>query len=367
MSKALGIILAGGSASNMKELTYKRAVAAIRVAGTFRAIDFALSNMTNSGIKTVAVLTQYNARSLNEHLASSKWWNFGRKKGGLFVFTPTVTPKNSWWYRGTADSIYQNIDWIKGRREEYVVIAPGDGVCKMDYGKMIDYHIKKGADITVAYTETDEDPKRFGVIKLNEDDRIVEFEEKPMLPMSNTISIGVYVISRKLLIELIEKTAAEERHDFVNDILLRYKNFKKLYGYKINTYWSNVSTIEAYFKTNMDFLKKDVRQHFFREDPLIYSKVTDVPPAKYNPGSKVSNSLISGGDIINGEVSDSIIFKNVFIGKNAWIKNSIVMNDVHIGDNAVLENCIVENFCTVDAGTVCRGENEIKVIVGRPN
>ena len=230
--RAVGIILAGGNNHKMRELTYKRAVAAMPVAGSYRCIDFALSNMTNSHIQKVAVLTQYNARSLNEHLSSSKWWDFGRKQGGLYVFPPTVTPDNSHWYQGTADAIYQNVGWLKNSHEPYVVIASGDGIYKMDYNKILEFHIAKRADITVVCTDAkpDVDVERFGMIRMNEDCRIEDFEEKPMASSYHTISAGIYVLRRRQLIELIEKCAQEDRHDFVKDILIRYKNLKRIYG-----------------------------------------------------------------------------------------------------------------------------------------
>lgn len=194
--RAVGIILAGGNNHKMRELTYNRAVAAMPVAGSYRCIDFALSNMTNSHIQKVAVLTQYNARSLNEHLSSSKWWDFGRKQGGLFVFTPTITLENGNWYRGTADAIYQNLDFLKKCHEPYVIITSGDAVYKMDYNDVLEYHIKKKADITVVCKELvpGEDATRFGTIKMDDSMRIQEFEEKPMVANSNTISTGIYVI-----------------------------------------------------------------------------------------------------------------------------------------------------------------------------
>ena len=191
--RAVGIILAGGNNHRMKELSNKRAIAAMPIAGSYRSIDFALSNMTNSGVQKVAVLTQYNARSLNEHLSSSKWWNFGRKQGGMFVFTPTITKENSFWYQGTADAIYQNLDFLKRCHEPYVIIASGDGVYKLDYNKVLEYHIQKKADITVVCKElpSTEDVTRFGVLKMNEDCRIEEFEEKPMVSNSNIVSSGI--------------------------------------------------------------------------------------------------------------------------------------------------------------------------------
>ncbi|SFA93851.1 glucose-1-phosphate adenylyltransferase [Acetitomaculum ruminis DSM 5522] len=362
---AIGLILAGGNSFAMRELTDKRATAAMPVAGGYRSIDFVLSNMTNSGVKTVAVLTQYNARSLNEHLSSSKWWNFGRKQGGLFVFNPTITKENTMWYRGTADCMYQNLDFLLRRHEPYVIVANGNCLYKMDYGKVIDYHISKGADITVVCKELpgNTDFSRFGVIKTNETKRIIEFEEKPMMAHSRTVSIGVYVIRRRLLIELLQRSIVEGRYDFVNDIIIRYKNLKKIYAYEMEGYWSNISTVEAYYQANMDFLKEDVRSYFFNESPYIFSKSDDMPPAKYNPGAVVRNSLVASGCIINGTVENSVLFKKVFVGTNCVIKNSIVLNDVYLGDNSHFENCIVESRGTMIENAYHIGSDEIKVVI----
>lgn len=365
--RAIGIILAGGNSSRMGELSAKRAVAAMPIVGSYRAIDFTLSNMTNSHIQKVAVYTQYNSRSLNEHLNSSKWWDFGRKQGGLYLFTPTITATNSYWYKGTADALYQNISFLKSAHEPYVVIASGDAVYKLDYNKVLEEHIATGADITVVCKDIqpgEDDINRFGVVKLADDNRVISFEEKPIVAETNTASIGVYVVRRRQLIELLEACAAEGRSDFVNDILVRYKNVKKIYAYKLDSYWRNIGTIDSYFKTNMDFLKKDIRDYFFRHHPDVYSKVEDLPPAKYNGDAAVSNSLIASGSIINGTVEDSVLFKKVYIGNNCVIKNSIILNDVHIGDNCYIENCIVESRDTLRANTVHTGDpNEIKVIV----
>ena len=225
--KALGIILAGGNSQKMRELSEN-----------YRSIDFSLSNMTNSGIQTVAVLSQYNARSLNEHLNSSKWWNFGRKQGGLFLFTPTVTADNSWWYRGTADAMWQNIDFLKRRHEPYVVISSGDCVYKMDFGPVLDFHIQKQADITIvcAHAPEGDDISRFGTVKIDNEGLVTEFEEKPMMAHSNIVSTGTYIIRRRKLIELLEQCNREGRYNFVTDILVRYKGMKKIYGYMLDDY-----------------------------------------------------------------------------------------------------------------------------------
>lgn len=363
--RAIGIILAGGNSYRMKELSQKRAVCAMPVAGSYRSIDFALSNMTNSGIQRVAVLTQYNAGSLNEHLNSAKWWNFGRKQGGLFVFTPAVTAENNSWYRGTADAMAQNLAFLKDSHEPYVVITSGDCVYKLDYNKVLEYHIEKKADITVVCKDmpADVNVDRFGTVKLDCDCRIEEFEEKPVVAKSNTISCGIYVIRRRQLIEMIEKSMEEDRYDFVKDILIRYKNMKRIYGYRLTSYWRNIATVEDYFNTNMDFLNQDTRYFFFKEYPDIYSKVDDLPPAKYNVGSQVRNSLVSSGCIVNGIVEDSVVFKKAYIGNNCTIKNSIILNDVYIGDNTYIENCIIESHDTIRANSRLVGEEGIKIVV----
>lgn len=363
--RAIGIILAGGNNHRMKELSQKRAVCAMPIAGSYRGIDFALSNMSNSHIQKVAVFTQYNARSLNEHLSSSKWWDFGRKQGGLFVFTPAVTAESNFWYRGTADAIAQNLSFLKNSHEPYVVIASGDCVYKMDFNKVLEYHIEKKADITVVCKDMPAgiDVGRYGVIKMNEESRVEDFEEKPIVAKSNTVSCGIYVVRRRQLIEMIEKGMEEERYDFVKDILIRYKNMKRIYGFKMKEYWSNIATVQDYFDTNMDFLKPEIRDYFFKQYPDVYSKVDDLPPAKYNVGANVRNSLISSGCIVNGTVEDSVIFKKTYIGNNCYIKNSIILNDVYIGDNTHIENCIVESRDTIRANSYHKGEEGIKIVI----
>ena len=345
--KAIGIILAGGNNKMMKELSNKRAIAAMPVAGSYRSIDFALSNMSNSKIQKVAVITQYNARSLNEHLSSSKWWDFGRKQGGLFVFTPTITADSSYWYRGTADSLYQNLQFLKSSHEPYVVIASGDGIYKLDYGKVLEYHIEKKADITMVVKKLEDrsEINRFGVVSMTEEGRVTEIDEKPLETNLSTVSTGIYIIRRRLLIELIEKAAEEDRHDFVRDILVRYKN------------------LNSYYKTNMDFLKKDVRNYFFKQYPDIYTKVEDLPPAKYNFGAEVRNSLVSSGCIVNGCVENSVLFKKIYIGNNSVVKNCIILNDAYIGDNSYLENCIVESGSTIKANSRYVGEGDPIIVV----
>jgi glucose-1-phosphate adenylyltransferase len=364
--RAIGLILAGGSSSRMKELTKKRATAALPIAGGYRSIDFALSSMSNSHISKVGVFTQYNSKSLAQHLNSSKWWDFGRKQGGLFVFTPTQTFENNQWYRGTADAIAQNIDFLKTSHEPYVIIASGDCVYKMDMNKVLEYHIQKNADITIVTKDLGNvvDPSRFGFVTVDSSGLVTDFEEKPIVTSKTVVSTGIYVVRRRQLIEMIERAGSEGGFDLVKDIFIRYKGLKKIYAYQMDAYWSNITTVDSYYKTNMDFLNRDIREYFFNEYPQIASKIEDLPPAKYNAGSKVTNSLVSSGCIINGEVENSILFKEVYVGNNCTIRNSIILNDVYIGDNTYIENCIVESHDTIRTNSNYVGsEEEIKIIL----
>jgi len=366
--KILGMILAGGNSKKMGGLTSRRATSAMPVGGSYRAIDFALSNMSNSQVAKVAVITQYSSRSLNEHLSSSKWWDFGRKQGGLFVFNPTITQNNNEWYRGTADALAQNINFLKDSHEPYVAIAAGDGVYKLDYNDLLEYHIAKDADITVVCKEMPQgtDVSRFGVVTLAADGRIEGFEEKPVNSNLNTVSCGIYLIRRRLLITLLEECIENDWYDFVRDILTRQRSEKKIYAYMLKGYWANIATKKAYFDCNMDFLKPEIREELMYSEPEIQTKVDDNPPAKYNPGSHVTNSLVSTGTILNGAVDNSVVFKRAFIGSNCRISNCIVMNDVYIGDNTVLEYCIVDTRTRIPSGTVNQGtKDDLHVILRR--
>ncbi len=363
--RAIGIILAGGSSKRMKELSKRRAVCAMPVAGSYRSIDFALSNMEFSRISKVAVLTQYNSVSLNEHLSSSKWWDFGRKQGGLFLFNPSFADASSQLYRGTADAIAQNIRFLKTSHEPYVVIASGDCVYKMDYNEVLEYHMQKRADITVVVKEMPENfgVERYGTVRLDEEGRIEEFIEKPVIAQYNTISCGIYVIRRRLLIEMLERSMDENRYDFVQDILIRYRGIKRIYGYKLKSYWSNIATVEDYYRTNMDFLRPEIRNYFFKEYPEVHSKTPDLPPAKFNVGVNIRNSLLSSGCIVNGTVENSVLFRKVYVGNNCVVRNSLILNDVYIGDNTIIENCIVESDDTIQANSCYRSENGIRIVI----
>ena len=245
-----------------------------------------------------------------------------------------------------------------------MIIASGDCIYKVDYAKVLEYHIEKKADITVVVKDLPDGFKaeRYGCVKLDPDGRIIDFEQKPVIASTNTVSCGIYILRRRQLIEFIEKCAEEDRHDFVSDILVRYRDVKSIYGYRLDSYWSNIASLDDYYRTNMDFLKHEVRTFFLKDYPVIYTKADDLPPVKLNVGSNVRNSLIATGSIINGSVEDSLLFKKVFVGSNCSIKNCIILDDVYIADNSHIENCIVESHSTLRAGYQHDGGPGIDVV-----
>lgn len=364
--KAIGIILAGGNNDKLGELTLKRALSAIPIGSCYRSLDFCLSSMSNSGIGKVAVLTQYNSRSLHDHLSSSKWWDLGRKQGGLFILSPYLSSDNSFWFRGTADSIYQNITFLKRSIEPYVVISSGDSIYKMDFNAILKRHEETQADITVVYKELENDDVRnYGVLDLDENGQLIAFEEKPLESYSNKVSTGIYIIQRTLLIKLLETIIPEGRYDLVKDVIIRYRKKLKVMGYRFDGYWRAINSINAYYDINMDFLKKDIRDLFTKQYPYIETKPKDEPPAKYNIGANAKDCLIGSGSIINGYVNHSVLFRKVYVGENTCIKNSIIMEGSFIGNNCVIEHAIFDKEVVLSDGKRVIGTLDNPVIISK--
>lgn len=366
--RAIGIILAGGKRNSLGVLTKQRNVAAMPVGGSYRSIDFALSNLSNSGIKKVAVISQYSARSLSDHIGSSKWWDFGRKKSGLFLFTPNMLDQEIYGFKGTADAIFQNIDFLKKSNEPYVIITSGEQIYKMDYEKMIKYHEQTNSDITIAYKDMNTyDVEDYGVIGLDENKQMVDFEEKPLNPQFTTVSLGIYVIGRELLIKLLEQLEREGRYNFVSDIIIRYRKKLKIYGYHFEGYWKRIRDINEFYRINMDFLTPEVRRLFFNTYPYIYTKAKDEPPTKFNNQVKVTNSIVSGGDIINGTIENSVVFKKVFVGEGSYIKDSIIMEGATIGKGCIIENAILDKQVFVSDGQKVIGSKDQIILLEKRN
>ncbi len=358
--KAVGIIIATKSSPALGALTENRATASIPFAGAFRTIDFSISNMSNSGIKKIAIISQANTKSLHDHLRSSKWWKVGSKKEGLHVLSPVMSDSSASFYHGSADAIYKNLDFLEKSYEEYAVIANGECVYKVDFNDIIEKHISTGADITIATQKNtrDLDMRHLGNVVIDESGRVLELVEQPLEPISDTYFTGIYVIKRKLLIELIRNLANEYRYRLREDLLSRHAKHINIQSYDLTSYWSSIHTTDFFFKANMDFLKDDIRNAMFRQEPYIYTKPKDLPPAKYNFSATVKNSIVGRGSIIDGNVIDSVVFRDVKIGGSSTIRNSIVMEFAIIGNNVHLENVILDKGCIVDNDVVYIGDPE---------
>lgn len=369
MKNTMGIILTGGKNVRLKELTAKRSSSAIPVGGKYRAIDFVLSNMVNSGIANVGVPTQYSFRSLMDHLGSGKEWDLDRKNDGLFIFPPYLSGEDTGWYRGSADSMYNNLTFLKRSNEEYVVIAQGNCVYKMLFDDMLKFHLEKDADITIAYREMSdflpEELLQLGILKVDNEGKVLDLQEKPLHPQTQFGSLGIYVLKRKLLISLLEECTAHGSYDFVKDVLIKKIGILNIYGYKFNGYWRNFSTIQMYYRCNMELLNPQIRQELFIDNGKIYTKVKDETPAKYNEEAEVKNSIVADGCIIEGYVENSVLFRGVTVEKGAVIKDSIIMQGSVIKENSTLQYAILDKNVVLTSGKYLKGELNWPIIISK--
>jgi glucose-1-phosphate adenylyltransferase len=369
MKSTMGIILTGGKNNRLKELAELRSSTAIPVGGKYRVIDFVLSNMVNSGVTNIGVLTQYSFRSLMDHLGSGKEWDLDRRNEGLFIFPPYLSDEESGWYKGSADAMFHNITFLKRSFEEYVVVAQGNCVYKMVFDPMLEYHINTNADITIGYRDMTDFPEQelthMGVMTVEEDGRVIDFQEKHQNPKATTCSMGIYILKRELLINLLEECASHGKYDFVKDILINKLTALNVYGYKFDGYWRNLSTINAYYRLNMEMLQPQIRKQLFEENGKVYTKVKDEPPAKYNEEAEIKNSIIADGCIVEGTVIDSVLFRGVTIKRDAVIKNSIIMQGTIIEEGVDVDNIIIDKNVVISKGINLKGMPEFPVIVAK--
>ncbi len=366
--RAVGIIIATKSSPALGDLTEDRATSSIPFAGAYRTIDFHISNLSNSGIKKIAIISQSNTKSLHDHLRSAKWWNIGRKKEGLHVLSPIMSDSSASFYRGSADAIYKNIDFLEKSYEEFAVLANGDCVCKIDFQDVIAQHASSKADITIVTQKNTRglDMTLLGNVVLDDDGRVLELVEQPLEPYSDIYFTGIYVLRRKFLIEILKKMASDYRYKLREDLLARHVKQLHIQSYNLESYWCTIHTTDLYFKSNMDFLNDEIRHSMLREAPFIYTKPKDLPPVKYNFNSTVKNSIVGRGTIVDGNILDSVVFRDVKIGANSTIRNSIVMELCTIGDNVHLENVILDKNCIVENDVVYIGDpNNIKIFKKR--
>lgn len=365
-NEIVAMILAGGQGSRLGVLTKKLAKPAVPFGGKYRIIDFPLSNCSNSGIYTVGVLTQYKPLELNAHIGIGEAWDLDRTQGGVSILPPYQEEKGGEWYKGTANAIYQNIEFVDRYDPEYILILSGDHIYKMDYTKMLDFHKERQAEATIAVIEVPMDEaSRFGIMNTREDLSVYEFEEKPKNPKNNLASMGIYIFNWKTLKKYLKEDEADKtsKNDFgMNIIPSMLGDGNRMVAYPFKGYWKDVGTIDSLWEANMDLIRDDNELDLHEEDWKIYS-VNAVRPAQYiGENAKVSNSLVVEGCVVNGQIENSILFQGVQIGKNSVIRDSIIMTDAKIGDNVVIEKAIVGSGAIVRKDCKISLGDEIAII-----
>ncbi len=365
MKECIAMLLAGGQGSRLYALTKKLAKPAVPFGGKYRIIDFPLSNCVNSGIDTVGILTQYQPLLLNEYIGNGQPWDLDRLDGGVHVLPPYQKASGSDWYKGTANAIYQNIDFIERYSPEYVLILSGDHIYKMDYSDMLEKHKETGADCTIAVLDVPlAEASRFGIMTADEDGNITKFEEKPPEPKSTLASMGIYIFTwdklRKYLTQ-DEKDKASDNDFGKNIIPAMLEEKQKLVVWPFDGYWKDVGTIESLWEANMDLLNPNVPLDVWNPDWKIFSRTAGSPPHFVGNNSKIDNSMLTEGCEIDGDVLNSIVFAGVKVGKDAVVESSIIMPGAVIEDGAKIEYAIVaENVRIKKNATVGVKPEEMK-------
>jgi glucose-1-phosphate adenylyltransferase len=363
--KTVAMLLAGGAGTRLSVLSETRAKPAVPFAGKFRIIDFTLSNCVNSGIYTVGVLTQYRPHSLNEHIGTGKPWDLDRSRGGVRLLPPYQGRGHQTWYAGTADAIFQNLDFIHENQADVVLVLSGDHIYKMDYAPMINQHVERGADLTIAVMPVPlEETDRFGIMETNEEGRIVQFHEKPKnRDKGNLASLGIYVFNTRILEKrLSEGTDEKPRHDFGHHVIpAMLAAGDNIFAYRFEGYWVDVGTIDAYWSTNMMLLAPNTPLDLYTHDWPLHTVSEERPAVKVGPQAKVVSSMLSNGSIIRGLVTNSVLSPGVYVSPGAVVKDSIIMNDTWIGPGARLDKVICDKFVTIGAGaTIGHGDENVK-------
>ena len=353
-TECLAMLLAGGQGSRLGILTKNIAKPAVPYGGKYRIIDFPLSNCINSGIETVGILTQYQPLELNDYIGNGQPWDLDRSYGGVHVLSPYQQIKGTEWYKGTANAIYQNINFIDRYNPEYVAVLSGDHIYKMDYNKMLRYHKEKDAACTIAMLEVPwEEASRFGLMFVDDDGSITAFEEKPKNPKSNKASMGVYIFTwSKLRQYLIDDEADPESHnDFGHNVIpAMHQAGERMFAYKFDGYWKDVGTIESLWEANLDLLNPKVDLDLSDDSWRIYSRNPVAPPHFTDKTAKVENSMIGEGCYIAGNVDYSILFSNVNVEEGATVKYSIIMPGTTVKKGAVVEYAIVAENAVIEEG-----------------
>ncbi|MDO5689519.1 MAG: glucose-1-phosphate adenylyltransferase [Tissierellia bacterium] len=351
-NRVVAMLLAGGQGSRLKAMTKDQAKPAVPFGGKYRIIDFALSNSTNSDVRDIGILTQYKPFLLNEHLGIGAAWDYNRNYGGLRILSPYSTEEGGKWYEGTANAIYENMDYLERLGPDYVLILSGDHIYKMNYNELLKYHKKKGADVTIAVMEVPwEEASRFGIVNVDEEDKIVEFDEKPENPKNNMASMGIYMFNwptlRQALIEDNENT--ESNHDFGMNVLPKLLNDgHPMFVWKFDGYWKDVGTVRSYWEANLDLLSDENDLDVYDKSWRIYTRGLNLPPHYIAEDAVVRDAMVNEACEIYGKVNHSVLFSGVIVEEGASVTNSVLLPNCHIRKNATINNAVVMDGIVIE-------------------
>lgn len=360
--RIIAMLLAGGQGSRLKTLTDDLAKPAVPFGGKYRIIDFALSNASNSNIPNIGILTQYKPLVLNNHIGVGAPWDYDRNDGGLRLLSPFTSQDGGNWYTGTANAIFENIDYIDEVNPEYVLVLSGDHIYKMNYNDLLDEHIEKEADVTLAVMEVPwDEASRFGIVNVDKDNKIEKFDEKPENPKNNMASMGIYIFEWDLLRKYLnlDNEDPETDHDFGKNILPRMlDDGKAMYAWPYDGYWKDVGTVKSFWEANMDLIDEDSSLNLYDKDWRIYTKSPNMPAHLISEKAVVKTSLINEGCVVDGHVENSILFTNVDVAEGAVVNNSVVLSDTVIGKNAVIKNAVILEGTIIEDDAVVGADDD---------
>lgn len=361
MNREVALILAGGRGERLSILAEERAKPAVVFGGKYRIIDFTLSNCVHSGIQRVALLTQYRPRSLNRHIGIGKPWDLDRMGGGIVLLQPFAGRRASDWYKDTADAVYQNLDFVEESGADQALILSGDHIYNMRYDEMVSFHRERKADCTVGTVEVPvEQASRYGIVEVNQEHELVDFQEKPTRPKGNVASMGIYLFNKDvLMVKLAEDAASpESTHDFGRDIVPTMLGRYGVYAYRFHGYWRDVGTVQSYWEANLDLVSALPQLNLYDREHPILTRVQGHPPAKSGPRAQIIRSLVGEGCVINGVVHNSVLSPGVYVEEGAIVEESILFDDCHVAHGAHIHRSILDKeVCVAHEARIGWGED----------
>lgn len=366
MKRVMGIINLYESEAAIQEITVHRPLAAVPFAGRYRLIDFVLSSMVNSGIQNVGILLKSKSRSLMDHLRSGKEWDLARKSDGLFILPSDGASAEAGKGQGDVESFHHHLDYIESSRQQYALVSGSHFVCNMNYRKVLQFHENTGADITIVYKELDpanDDLSGCTVLETASDGRVADLAVNPARYSSSKVSLAMYLLRKELLMDLISGCYARGGVDLLKDGIIKNLVHLNVYGYQYCGFVARIHSVSSYYRHNMELLRPDKWQELFVKSGLIYTKVKDAVPAKYQEQAQVSNVMIANGCVIEGKVENSVLFRDVRVDKGACIRNSIIMQKCQIGENALIENVICDKDVVITTGKWLKGDQNYPLVI----